>query len=76
MYRDVLAANGIQYNDELSKVDQIVELYKQLLADAIAAGECHWESLVNVNELLQACADDKDFQLALGESIMKNTQTM
>ena len=48
-----------------------METYQQLLADAIEAGECHWESLINVNELLQACADDRDFQLALGEFTRK-----
>ena len=64
--RDVLAANNIQYDQHLDKVDATVELYKQLLADSISRGDCHWESLLNVNELLAACAKDADFQLALG----------
>ena len=64
--RDVLAANDIQYHDHLAKVDETVEIYKQMLAESIAAGECQWESLLNVNELLDACAKDSDFQLALG----------
>merc|ERR1711935_1312897 len=63
--RDVLAANNIQYDQHLDKVDATVELYKQLLADSIARGDCHWESLLNVNELLAACANDAAFQLAL-----------
>ena len=72
--RDVLAANDIQYNDHLAKVDETVEVYKQLLAESIAAGECHWESLLNVNELLDACAKDPDFQLALGKKNFYQTK--
>jgi len=63
--RDLLTANGIEYNDTPDEWENIFPLYQKLLADSIANGDMEFQALPNVQLLLQKCHEHAGLELAL-----------
>ena len=65
IWKWLLEANDIEYNDSDEEVERIMSVYRQRIREGISKGHWRWEMLKNVNELLRRCAKEEDFVLAL-----------
>ena len=65
IWKNLLNANGIEYNDSAEEIEKIMKVYRELIHHGIRENWWRWKILPNVNELLERCSKEGNFILAL-----------
>jgi len=65
IWKNLLAANGLEYNDTAEEIEKIMSVYRELIHGGIKENWWRWKILPNVNELLERCSKEEGFILAL-----------